>query len=59
MNFIETMSGVEILTRDLADMPNGAAYVTHFGERSINPREYPVSGDMLAKVRAEQTEVAQ
>lgn len=52
MSFIETMAGVDVLTRDLADMPNGTAYVTHFGERSINPREYPISGDALAIMRA-------
>lgn len=53
MKVIETMGGIDVLTRDLADMPNGTSFVTHFGERTINPREYPISGDEIARIRSE------
>lgn len=45
------MTGIDIETWDVADMPNGTAFVTHayakFGD------DYPISGDMLAVMRAD------
>ena len=45
------MTGIDILTRDTATMPNGTIFVTHahvtWGD------DYPVSGDELARMRAE------
>lgn len=46
------MTGIDILTRDMASMPNGTIFVTHahvtWGD------DYPISGDMLAVMRADQ-----
>ena len=45
------MTGIDILTRDMATMPNGTIFVTHahvtWGD------DCPVSGDELARMRAE------
>lgn len=44
------MTGIDIQTRDVADMPNGTAVVTHAYIRWDH--DYPISGDDLALIRA-------
>lgn len=44
------MTGIDIQTRDVADMPNGTAVVTHAYARW--GKDVPVSGDELALIRA-------
>lgn len=44
------MTGIDILTRDTASMPNGTIFVTH--AHATWGDDYPISGDMLAAVRA-------
>lgn len=48
------MTGIDILTRDMATMPNGTIFVTHahvtWGD------DYPISGDALAAIRAERAQ---
>lgn len=51
------MNGVDSQTRDLATMRNGVAFVSYAFEKW--GRDCPVSGDELAKIRAEKkTEAA-
>ena len=52
MKVIETMGGVDILTRDIADMRNGLEFVNHT-PRHVSPFDYPISGDEIARMRAE------
>lgn len=44
------MTGIDIVTRDLAETPNGTAIVTHAYARW--GADYPISGDELALIRA-------
>ena len=52
MTGIETMAGVDILTRDIADMRNGLEFVNHT-PRHVSPCAYPISGDEIARIWAE------
>ena len=44
------MTGIDHLTRDLADLPTATAFATHAYVRW--DRDVPVSGDELALIRA-------
>lgn len=43
------MNGIDILTRDIATMKNGARFALWGYDR--HGTEWPISGDMLAKIR--------
>ena len=43
------MNGIDILTRDIATMRNGARFASWGYDR--HGTEWPISGDMLAKIR--------
>ena len=45
------MTGIDILTRDTASMPNGTIFVTH--AHATWGDDYPVSGDEIARMKAE------
>lgn len=44
--------GIDILTRDIADMRNGLEFVNHT-PRHVSPCAYPISGDEIARIRSE------
>ena len=46
------MNGIDILTRDVATMRNGLQFVNH-APRHAPSIDYPISGDEIARMRAE------
>lgn len=49
-------SFIDIQTRDLADMRNGIRFVSY--RNQVAGDDWPISGDEIAHLRAEQKEVA-